>query len=417
MRKTDKLETSGIILSIMPNSSTKSEHSATAVVYNCFNIMSLPIIRLLGVKELNITALFSNHRFYTEIIQQSKYIKEKIFFDNNSYESELINCLLKYGEKQKIKPVLFLASDQDMIITSKNRELLKELYSFTLPPHNLLESILNKESFIDLATKNKLPIPKSKYLDSSKGLLDIIKDFDYPFIIKPSWRNNVWLKYFREQKVIYINSKDDLDSKLHLLSKINVKFLVQEIIPGDENNIFCTFAVLDTNSNPLEIGSCKKIHQYPPYFGNTSLAKTIEDEELEETSKNIFQQLNLIGYSSIEYKKDPRDGKLKILEITPNRFNRQFAVTSLSGQNLPYTLYNFETGGDIKPTAKLITNKLWMSEVNELRAIKSYLSSKEFSLIKWIYNIFNIRIFEIFSIKDIKPFLTLIKKTLKYKNL
>lgn len=198
-----------------------------------------------------------------------------------------------------------------------------------------------------------------------------------------------------------------------MLKYLNTNLLIQEIIAGNERNILCSFAILDNSSNPLEIGHCRKIRQSPKHFGNTALAEPIIDDELEELSLSIFKALKLKGYASIEYKKDPRDEKLKILEITPNRFNRQFAVTNLKGLNLPYALYNFELGIKHKSSKIISAKAKWVSEVNELRSIRSYIFSKEYSLTKWAKELKNVQWFEIFDRKDIKPFIILLSKSIK----
>mgnify|MGYP000601511439 CR=1 FL=1 len=94
-----------------------------AIILNCNNIMALPIIRLLGKKSIPVTGVFGvskNVSPFHQIIERSKYISEKIYFDEDNYSESLINSLINYGSKQKIKPVLFLASDTDLEVISSN---------------------------------------------------------------------------------------------------------------------------------------------------------------------------------------------------------------------------------------------------------------------------------------------------------
>ena len=50
----------------------------------------------------------------------------------------------------------------------------------------------------------------------------------------------------------------------------------------------------------------------------------------------------------VEFKKDPRDGQCKLMEINP-RFWGSLELSVLSGVNFPYLLYRMETEGDIEP--------------------------------------------------------------------
>ncbi len=393
-----------------------------AVICNCNNIMSLPIIRSLGIKGIDITACFglSNKLTpYHSIVKGSKYIKEKIYFEEDNYSANLITSLISYSKTQKEKPVLFLASDQDLISCSENRISIQDYFHFTLPPHELIDKLLNKEKFIDLAISNDLTIPKSKKIISGKEIILASKEFRFPFIIKPSWRNNEWLNKFKEQKLFYINNATDLWATSDLIKNIKTNFFMQEIITGGETNILCSFAILDNNSDPIELGFCRKLRQYPKDFGNTSLAEPIYDKELEKLSIEIFKKLKLAGYASIEFKRDPINNNLKIIEITPNRFNRQFAVTNIIGLNLPYALYNFELGNNHKSKRKVYSNLKWVSEVNEFRTIKSYIRSKEYSQFGRLKGLKKIGWFEIFDKKDFRPFFILVidkfKKTMGFK--
>lgn len=377
-----------------------------AVVLNCINIVALPIIRSLGRKDIDVTGIFSSgkrYHFYSGIIRNSKYMKRRICFDESAYESELINTLVEWGKKCGTQSTLFLASDQDMIAVSKHRDQLKEYFLFLLPPHETLIGLLNKHRFVRVAQNCGLPIPKSAVAFCGEDIEEATREFEFPFIIKPSWRDNDWLDRFGEQKVFQVNSRTDL-------KEMDTEFVVQEVIPGNERNIFCSFAVLDVDSNPIEMGHCRKIRQHPRHFGNTSLAETIQDDDLGFVSTGVFKKLGLKGYASIEYKRDPRDNQLKIIEVTAGRFNRQFAVTGLAGMNLPYTLYNYLVGADIKPAKAESGNARWASEVNELRSMKAYVSSKEYSLLSWVKELGNVKCYEIFDKKDLVPFVALFRQ-------
>lgn len=388
----------------------------TALVVNCNNIMALPIIRLLGKASINVVGVFgfpASNSHYHDIINESRFLKQKLFFDESDYELNLINELRNLGKNCNHKPVLFLASDTDLNFISKNRDALKDYFLFSLPDHEIITKILNKEQFIDLAHEKKLPVPFSKKISFAEELYEYKDNLRFPLIIKPSWRNNDWLRKFHEKKLFIVDKKDEINHIVETLRDFKTNYFIQEIIPGPEENIYCSFAILDNNSEPIEIGFCRKLRQYPPDFGNTSVAQPIENDELRILSLEIFKKLNLKGYSSIEFKLDPRDTKLKIMEITPNRFNRQFAVTWLNGINLPLQLFNFEMNIPVKKVSAYFSRKYWLSEVNEIRRIR-VTKHKIRGIFRLFLTIINTRVFEIFDLSDIKPFFALIKDYLHY---
>lgn len=385
-----------------------------ALILNCNNIMALPIIRSLGEKGVPITAVFGlgkQKSHYYDIISKSKYIIEKIFFDETDYEYNLILALTEFGKKQQYKPVLFMASDTDLEIISKNRNDLTDYYHFSLPSNKMIKDLLNKEKFIDLAFENGFEIPRSIRINNLNKLENQTQNFSFPYIIKPSWRNNDWLYKFGEKKLFQINSIEDLYLFQELARDVKSEFIIQQLITGNDENIYCTFCILDKNSDILQIGCCQKIRQYPKNFGNTSIARTFFSKQLEEMTNNIVKSLKLVGYVNIEFKFDQADKKFKIIEITPNRFNRQFLITAICGLNLPFTLYQMELDIIDKGNELSFISGSWLSEVNEIRTIKDY--KDEYSFLKYIKILLNIRRAEIFSIRDLKPFYYLIINGIK----
>lgn len=374
--------------------------------------MALPIIRLLGKEKIDITAVFGispKNNFYHSIIRKSKFITKKIFFDESNYAHDLIEKLILSVRELDHKPVLFIASDTDLEIISNYRDILSEHFLFSLPSDTIIDKILNKEKFIELAEELDLPIPKSQKIDNIYDFKGINLKINFPFIIKPSWRNNEWLKKYKEKKVFIINDEKHLKQCIDTLKDFPTEYVIQQLIAGTDSNIYCSFAILDSNSEPLSIGFCRKLKQYPPMFGNTSIAQPIFNEELKTLSEIIFKKLRLVGYASIEFKLDEVDKRFKIIEVTPNRFNRQFATTTIQGLNLPYALYCFETGLPVTNNVLIKSKKLWLSEVNEIRRIRFYEKNKLKEYFNLVINLLRVKVFELFDMRDIKPFLFLLK--------
>lgn len=390
----------------------------SAYIVNCNNIMALPIIRLLGNENITITTVFgiSNKKsLYQSLINKSKFINKKIFFDESNYAHNLIEKLIQSARELDHKPVLFIASDTDLDIISSYRYILSEYFLFSLPSDKIINEILNKDKFIELAEKLNLPTPKAVKISDISELSETNFYFNFPFIIKPSWRTIEWLKKFKEKKVFVINNENDLVQCINSLMDFPSEYFVQELIEGPDSNIYCSFAILNKNSEPISMVFCQKLTQYPPQFGNTSISRPVIREELSHLSKKIFKKLGLVGYASIEYKFDERDNTFKIIEVTPNRFNRQFATTTIQGLNLPYVLYCFETGLPVTNNVLKESKKLWLSEVNEIRRIRFYEKKKIKEYFNLLVNLFRVKVFEIFDMEDIKPFLFLLK-TMGIKN-
>lgn len=385
-------------------------HTTKVVITNANNIMALSVIRSLGRQGVPIVALFGKnhdyHQAYARVVGSSRYVSEKYWFDEADYESNIIQGLLDIGKALDSKAVLFPASDQDLLLVSGYRTYLQKFYHILMPPEAMLELLLNKEQFYEFADRENLPIPRTFLTGSSPDISSISRLVRYPCIIKPSWRTKKWIRRYRNKKVITCESPEEL---LKIYQQVSQEFsglIVQEVVPGTESNIVCSFTYLDSQSEPLGMFLCRKIRQYPPDFGNTSLAEAISAPEVEQMTRRICKQLALVGYVGIEFKRDLRDNAYKLLEITPSRIDRQAGLSDACGINIPYIWYAYLLGLNVKAAVSEKPYR-WASEVNEVRSLGRYLKRREWTIIDWFMGYRNVRRWEVFAGDDLFPFLML----------
>lgn len=394
-----------------------------AVVINANNILSLQTIRALGRKGIPVHAISLHDdkiSLYEKIIQKSKYVTKFFIYkkNNQEYEKKLITALLVYARLLNAKAVLFPVSDQDMINVSKNRNSLNEFYYLVMPEHNILEELLYKERFSKLAQNFDLTVPNTIVIENEEDIYKKIKMWNlFPCIVKPSLKDKYWVKSYGNKKAIIIKSKTELENMAKFALGSSQKIIIQEIIGGRESNIFCSFCFLDDRNQADLIFICKKIRQYPLYFGNTAIAESVINLELENITRDICKRLKLVGYVSIEFKRNFYHHKYYILEITASRMNRQAGLSEISGLNLPFLWYNYAINPNIKiDFPRSYKNGIkWISELNEIRCFLNYLRKKDFSLFDIFKSYRGVRGFELFAVDDLKPLIQAIASMMKIK--
>jgi D-aspartate ligase len=393
------------------------KNTIPAVVTNANNITALSVIRSLGREGVPIVGVFGKSRDvepYMSIVRSSYFISEKRWFDETEYETNCIECLLATGKSLGTKAVLFPVSDHDMALVSKYRTLLQRCYRLLMPSEDMLETLLNKERFYEFANHECLPIPRTFMPRDPMDIAEVGRQVRYPCIIKPSWRTEEWIRRYGNTKVFRCESPAKLTRQFSQVFCYFDKLIVQEIVTGSETNIVCSFTYLDGRSEPLGMFLCRKVRQFPPYFGNTALAEATVVPEVEELTRRICKQLALVGYVSIEFKCDPRDNAYKILEITPARINRQAGLADVCGMNIPYLWYSYLLGLNVKVE---ISDRpyCWASEVNEARSAGFYFKKKEWTVRSWLKSYRNVRRWEVFARDDILPFLALMLSVLMHR--
>ncbi len=388
---------------------TQSASSVPAVVVNANNIMALLPIRSLGRKGIPVTCLFGQggHAPYASCIRWSRYISKRYAFSETEYERNMVTALCQIGKSTGRKSVLFPVSDFDMITISANRERLEKYYHLLMPPHDLLASLLNKNQFYRLAHSHNFPIPKTFTVDGSTDIALLAQDVPFPCVIKPAWRDQTWTMRYGHQKVLVAHDAEELKASLRYLLLQFPPMIVQEIIPGGEDRIVCSFAYLNRDSESIGIFTSKKIRQFPPHFGNSAMVQAVREPSVVGLTKRICKELGMVGYASIEFKKDPRDNEWKIIEITPARFNRQSGLSEQAGFSIPYVWYCHLLNMPVESIVSDVQCK-WVSEVNDLRAFREYQHNGEYRLKEWIKEYRDVTSCEVFSRDDLLPFIMLL---------
>lgn len=380
-----------------------------AVVVNADSVMALAIVRSLGRRRVPVTGLFrraSGFRSGRALVRASRYLDTRIDFDGPDYETALIDGLLDVARVERDRPVLFPVSDRDMIAVSRARDVLAPHFRLLLPSHDLLDALLSKECFAVLATHLGLPVPRTFSVESLADAEVALDHSGLPCVIKPSWRDGTWHRAFGHEKLLVAHTREALHEGLQRALRVAPRLVVQEIVGGPEAEIVCSFAYVDENGQVLAMAACRKLRQHPPGYGNTALAESIRAPDVEALSRDVIAKLGVVGYVSIEFKRDPADEQLKIIEVTPARLNRQAAVGELGGADLAFTWYRHLTGapGDaILPRPGL----RWVSELNELRALPAYRQEPSWSALEWLRSLRSVRRLEILASDDPGPALAL----------
>lgn len=318
-------------------------------------------------------------------------------------ESDLLKHLSLFGEKKEKKPVIFAASDYFLSFIARNNEKLSKLFRFSVINENRANLFLNKKEFYQICENSSVPFPKAFYPQSENDLKLINDIVIYPCIIKPIY-THIWAKYFKATKAIKIFSFQEL---INAYKKINnyglsSNIMIQEIIPGPDNQIYFFASYFDANSSPQGIFTGRKIRQYPPEFGTTSAAESIYNEEIVSRSIRLLKLLNFQGLCDVEFKFDVRDNEFKIMEINP-RPGRWYSLCEASGVNLIKIAYLDLIGIHNTKVYRQIDGVKWVFIYRDLLSAFSYIKSNTASFKSFVKMVVSKKVHAIFAYDDMFP--------------
>ena len=241
------------------------------------------------------------------------------------------------------RPVLLLTQEESVKTISRHRDRLSALYRFSLPPAEVVDTLLHKEGFQRRAEQLGGPIPSMVHVRTLADLA-MLEKMAYPVVIKPGERNAEYARWFKKAYRV-----DDAAAGAELLRRIlpvMADVVVQEWIDGPDSNIYFCLQYIDNFGRIAGSFTGRKIRSWPPQVGGTAscIAAPEAHAELSALTSDFFQATGVIGMAGMEYKRDARSGDFRMVEPTIGRTDYQEEVATLSGVNLPYAAWCAEQG-------------------------------------------------------------------------
>ena len=255
----------------------------------------------------------------------------------------LVQNLIDFGRAQSAAPVLYYESDGDLLLVSRYRKQLGEVFRFVVPEQTLVEELVDKERFQELANRIRLPVPAAQRLHP-ENTLDVEElDLRFPIIIKPLIRRpELWRAASAEGKALRINSAAELIRLWPKLAASGVEVLAQQLIDGPETRIESYNVYVDRQGEIIGEFTGRKIRTYPVEFGDSTALVTTDAADVLSLGRELVDRIGLRGVAKFDFKR-AADGTLALLEINP-RFNLWHHLGALAGVNLPALVFHDLTG-------------------------------------------------------------------------
>lgn len=371
--------------------------SNIAVVLGMFET-GLAVGRSLGRSGIKVIGLDSSKKvgFY------SRYIDAMICPHPLECEQEFIAFLLHVAAREKIRPALFITSDDFLLPVSRNREELEPFYLMNLPDPQIIECIADKFKQHVLALNAGIPVPQTFFAHNMDQLLQIVDRIPLPAFIKGSevtlWRKKMGVA----SKGFLVSTKEELIGTFKMIFERGANALVQELIPGPDTNHYKASCYLSRKGEILLAFGLQKIRQQPVGFGFGCLVQSVDYPEMLALGKDFFTRIGYRGVGSAEFKLDVRDKKLKLIELNP-RYWQQNALAEKCGMNFPLMDYMELT--DCEPMAILDYRPgiKWVNIYSDIESFREYRKRGWLTFRQWLDSLKGEKLFSDLAGDDILP--------------
>ena len=134
--------------------------------------------------------------------------------------------------------------------------------------------------------------------------------------------------------------------------------MVQELIPGEDDTLYTVGSYLTREGLPLGVFSGRKLRQTPPGVGTCRVGEAVWMQGTVDAAMRLLGEFGYFGLSQVEFKRDHRDGRFKLMEINP-RLWQWHGLAAACGVDLPRIAYADLVGQTPEPVMMNGEGKRW----------------------------------------------------------
>lgn len=245
--------------------------------------------------------------------------------------------------------VVFPTHDPPLNALARNRERL-DGFLFPFPSWDRLEAIQDKRHQLEAAVAAGVDIPDTLYPASALEASGI----DLPALVKPQHPDGFKRRYGTQ--AFRCETRAELERAYADAEPFGP--IVQELVPGGDDELYSLGSYLRADGEPLGLFSGRKLKQVPPQVGTCRVGEAVWVQEVVDAGLRLLGELGFHGISQVEFKRDPRDGRFKLMEVNP-RLWQWHGLAAACGVDLPLIAYRDLTGERVEPVSMNGARRVW----------------------------------------------------------
>lgn len=274
------------------------------------NYRGLGVVRSLGRLGVTVWLVRSDeHR----IAEHSRYAAHVLPWCDGPDEvkvAHLLGLAARHGlERWTVIPT----DDETAALLARNRERLGTCFLVAAPGWEAMRFAYDKRLTHQLGVRAGVDQPRTWFPADRADVL--ASDVPLPAILKPAIKpvHN----RFTDDKAWPVRDRKQLEQSYDAARRLvpAEEILLQELISGG-GGAQLSFAALAIDGRAVATVTARRTRQHPMDFGHAStFVETIDCPDVVESARRLIGELRYNGLIEVEFKRDPRDGRPKLLDI------------------------------------------------------------------------------------------------------
>lgn len=321
-----------------------------------------------------------------------------------SGEAERLALLLMLGEASPQRNVIFCESDEMVLFIDRHRRQLESLYALEIPRGGVLPELIDKKTMAGMAGAAGLRVPRTGVCPDMT-LAELRQTTAFPALVKP-----VHTQPAERCKAILVADASALEAAVRR-ERFRDGCVVQELIPGDETNLWTCMGYRDAKADLVALVTGHKLRQRPPDFGVGTLVVSRDNQAVKELTARFLGHIGYVGCFELEFKRTSGD-EYVFIEINP----RVCALNSLAvaaGVDLAYLAYRDACGMSRQRPGPQKDGVRWIDTILDFDTCWRYYRARGAGFLRdWARQSLGSDVHAVLDRRDMMPFLLNLTKYL-----
>jgi predicted ATP-grasp superfamily ATP-dependent carboligase len=297
--------------------------------------------------------------------------------------------------------VLLACCDAGIEFLLEHRDELASKYRLDISNPVAQRRLLNKLETYQAANEAGVPAPRFWTAETRDHVYAQEHDYVFPLIVKPLFSHKFHQVFGR--KFFRVSSFGELTKAYEVAQTNHLDVLLLEEIPGPDDLLCSYYTYIDEDGSAVCDFTKRIIRRFPVGEGLGCYHVTDRNPEVRDLGLRLFGHVGLRGLGNVEFKRDLRDGQLKVIECNA-RFTAANSLLVASGCDLGLFIYNRLVGLPQHPLPMTypVGLHLW-SPGRDLRAFLALRATGQLSLSEWLAGLAHRQVLPYFRWDDPMP--------------
>jgi predicted ATP-grasp superfamily ATP-dependent carboligase len=302
------------------------------------NRSALSVTRSLGRKGNNVivTGAATGNLAAASRFCQKSYATSSALQEGGKFAEEITMIAVK----ERVDVILPM-TEQSIYQLNKVKDDLPRSLVLACALPEAMEAVSNKYRLFQLAQSISVPMPETVFIDGCEDFrTKRLNISSFPVVVKPAFSKIPEGDGLISAGVMYASNQAELTELYETKPVLQYPSLIQEMIIGEGTGLFTLFDV----DKHLVLFAHQRILEKPPSGGVSVVSQSISlDLDMVKTSKKLLEAVGWKGVAMVEFKRDIRDGRAKLIEIN-GRFWGSLQLAVSAGIDFPslYLDYCFD---------------------------------------------------------------------------